>query len=223
MAIDSRRYKFDYLIKLLMIGDSGVGKTSLLMRFSDDTFIPSFITTIGIDFKIKTIHVGNKVVKLQIWDTAGQERFRTITSAYYKGSHGIILMFDLNDPVSFEHLKYWMGEIDKNSVCSPTCLLVGNKADLPKNVSSLEAKQFASQYNVKYFETSAKTEGGGNPPIAPLAPIAPITPLSIQPIVSPNEIFYSLAENIIQKINQQQLQTNITLTPHERKISCCQT
>ena len=212
MAIDSRKYKFDYLVKLLMIGDSCVGKTSLLLRFSDDTFIPSFITTIGIDFKIKTIRVGNKNVKLQIWDTAGQERFRTITSAYYKGSHGIILMFDLNDPVSFEHLKYWMDEIDKNSVCSPTCILVGNKADLPRNVSSLQAKQFASQYNVKYFETSAKS-----------VEIPPMPPLSNQGIVSPNEIFTSMAQDIIKKIDKQQQQTTISLTPPERKISCCQT
>ena len=85
---------FDVLVKLLLIGDSGVGKSCLLLRYSDDKFTTSFITTIGIDFKIKTIRLDNKKVKMQIWDTAGQERFRTITQAYYKGAQGIVLAYD---------------------------------------------------------------------------------------------------------------------------------
>ncbi len=88
-------------IKLLLIGDSGVGKSCCLLRFSEDSFTPSFITTIGIDFKIRTIELDGKRVKLQIWDTAGQERFRTITTAYYRGAMGILLVYDVTDERSF--------------------------------------------------------------------------------------------------------------------------
>lgn len=99
-------------IKLLLIGDSGVGKSCCLLRFSEDSFTPSFITTIGIDFKIRTIELDGKRVKLQIWDTAGQERFRTITTAYYRGAMGILLVYDVTDQRSFESM----------SVCFPTPL-----------------------------------------------------------------------------------------------------
>lgn len=92
---------YDFLIKLLLIGDSGVGKSCCLLRFSEDSFTPSFITTIGIDFKIRTIELDGKRVKLQIWDTAGQERFRTITTAYYRGAMGILLVYDVTDERSF--------------------------------------------------------------------------------------------------------------------------
>ena len=98
---------YDYLIKLLLIGDSGVGKSCLLLRFSDDAFNTSFITTIGIDFKIRTVEIDNKRCKLQIWDTAGQERFRTITTAYYRGAMGILLVYDITDEQSFANIRNW--------------------------------------------------------------------------------------------------------------------
>ena len=98
---------YDYLIKLLLIGDSGVGKSCLLLRFSDDAFNTSFITTIGIDFKIRTVEIDNKRCKLQIWDTAGQERFRNITSAYYRGAMGILLVYDITDEQSFANIRNW--------------------------------------------------------------------------------------------------------------------
>uniref|UniRef100_A0A915I0H3 Uncharacterized protein n=1 Tax=Romanomermis culicivorax TaxID=13658 RepID=A0A915I0H3_ROMCU len=92
--------EYDYLFKLLLIGDSGVGKSCLLLRFADDTYTDSYISTIGVDFKIRTIELDGKTIKLQIWDTAGQERFRTITSSYYRGAHGIIVVYDITDQVS---------------------------------------------------------------------------------------------------------------------------
>ena len=98
---------YDYLIKLLLIGDSGVGKSCLLLRFSDDAFNTSFITTIGIDFKIRTVEIDNKRCKLQIWDTAGQERFRTITTAYYRGAMGIAVVYDITDEQTLVSVQGW--------------------------------------------------------------------------------------------------------------------
>ena len=96
---------FDHIFKVLLIGDSGVGKSSILLRFTDDTFEEQMASTIGVDFRVKTVALGGKACKLTIWDTAGQERFRTLTSSYYRGAHGIILVYDVNDRDSFAHLQ----------------------------------------------------------------------------------------------------------------------
>merc|ERR1711869_194809 len=100
--------EYDYLFKLLLIGDSGVGKSCLLLRFADDTYTETYISTIGVDFKIRTIEIEGKVIKLQIWDTAGQERFRTITSSYSRGAHGIIVVYDITDEDSFTAVARWI-------------------------------------------------------------------------------------------------------------------
>jgi len=150
---------YDYLFKLLLIGDSGVGKSCLLLRFADNVYTDSYISTIGVDFKIKTLTIDGKTVKLQIWDTAGQERFRTITSSYYRGAHGIIVVYDVTDKVSFSNVKQWLGEIDRYACQSVNRLLVGNKADLKekKVVDTNEAKEFADTLRISFLETSAKS------------------------------------------------------------------
>jgi len=150
---------YDYLFKLLLIGDSGVGKSCLLLRFADNTYTDSYISTIGVDFKIRTLDIDGKTVKLQIWDTAGQERFRTITSSYYRGAHGIIVVYDVTDKVSFNNVKQWLGEIDRYACQSVNKLLVGNKADLveKKVVEYNEAKEFADSLGISFLETSAKS------------------------------------------------------------------
>lgn len=153
----ARKEGFDYQIKLLTIGNSGVGKTCLLLRYANDTFSPTFITTIGIDFKIKTIDINGKKVKLQIWDTAGQERFRTITQSYFRGAQGILLVYDVMDRNSFNNVRTWMESIDQHADKSVNRILIGNKCDMPDRVvSRAEAEGLAKDYGIAYFETSAK-------------------------------------------------------------------
>lgn len=149
---------YDHLFKLVLIGDSGTGKSCLLLRFADDAFTDSYITTIGVDFRFKTIPVEEKTVKLQIWDTAGQERFRTITSAYYRGADGIILVYDICDRESFAHVDEWLNEVNRY-VNENTCkILLGNKCDLEaeRQVSTEEAKSKAQELGIAFVETSAK-------------------------------------------------------------------
>ncbi|XP_048491757.1 GTP-binding protein YPTM2 isoform X2 [Beta vulgaris subsp. vulgaris] len=140
--------EYDYLFKLLLIGDSGVGKSCLLLRFADDSYLDSYISTIGVDFKIRTVDQDGKTIKLQIWDTAGQERFRTITSSYYRGAHGIIVVYDITDQESFNNVKQWLSEIDRYASNNVNKLLVGNKSDLTANraVSYETAKKKISRH-----------------------------------------------------------------------------
>jgi len=150
--------EYDYVFKLVLIGDSGVGKSCLLLRFADDTYTESHISTIGVDFKIRTIQLDGKTIKLQIWDTAGQERFRTITSSYYRGAHGIIVVYDTTDSETFEHVKTWLHEIDRYASENVNKLLVGNKSDLTskRQVETESAKEFADSVTIPFLETSAK-------------------------------------------------------------------
>ena len=147
---------YDHFFKLVIIGDSGVGKSSLLLRFADNWFTHNSIATIGVDFKIKTIDVDGEMVKLQIWDTAGQERFRTITSTYYRDTHGVIVVYDVTSGESFANVKRWLHEIDQN--CDVVNrILVGNKNDDPnrKIVLSEDARRYAKKIGIELFETSA--------------------------------------------------------------------
>jgi len=151
--------EYDYLFKILIIGDSGVGKSALLVRFADDAFTESYISTIGVDFKIRTLDIDGKSVKLQIWDTAGQEKFRTITSSYYRGAHGIIVCYDITDGASFNHVRDWLSEIERYSTGKVRKLLVGTKSDLSSKrvVEYAKSKAFADDCGFSFIETSAKT------------------------------------------------------------------
>ena len=150
---------YDYLFKMVLIGSSSVGKTCLFLQYADNLFNDSFMPTIGVDFRIKSMEIDNSFVKMQIWDTAGQERFKTITSSYYKGAHGLILVFDLTDRQSFLDLDNWLMEIEKHANDHVLKLLIGNKSDLEgaRTVSFEEAASFAKENGMKYMETSAKT------------------------------------------------------------------
>ncbi|XP_014241167.1 ras-related protein Rab-8A isoform X3 [Cimex lectularius] len=148
---------YDHLFKLLLIGDSGVGKTCILFRFSEDAFNNTFISTIGIDFKIRTIELDGKKIKLQIWDTAGQERFRTITTAYYRGAMGIMLVYDITNEKSFDNIKNWIRNIEENATTDVEKMLLGNKCDHDVRVVSKErGEQLAIEYGIKFMEVSAK-------------------------------------------------------------------
>jgi len=151
---------FDMQIKLLMIGDSGVGKTCLLLRYANDSFSPTFITTIGIDFKIKNIVLDSKRIKLQIWDTAGQERFRTITTSYFRGAQGILLVYDVTDRTTFTSIRNWVAQIQMHADVNVNKILIGNKCDMQDQrvVSYEEGEQLAKEYNIHFFETSAKQD-----------------------------------------------------------------
>lgn len=149
---------YDYLFKLLLIGDSGVGKTCLLFRFSEDNFNQTFIATIGIDFKIRTIDIDGKKIKLQIWDTAGQERFRTITTAYYRGAMGIMLVYDVTNEKSFQNISSWVRSIKEHASRDVDQMLLANKCDMrdKRVISPEQGQQLANELSIRYMETSAK-------------------------------------------------------------------
>ena len=150
----------DVLYKILLIGDSGVGKTSVILRFTKNIFKEEFLNSIGVDFKSKDLNIDGQKVKLQIWDTAGQERFRTITASYYRGAHAIAIVFDLTQRISYEHVKRWMNDINKFAKENVLKFLIGNKSDLinERKVYYEEARALASQMNTTYFEVSAKKD-----------------------------------------------------------------
>ena len=157
--------KPDYLFKVLMIGESGTGKSALLARFVDGTFESNFISTIGVDFKIHYMKTeGGKNIKIQVWDTAGQERFRTITTSYYRGASGVLIVFDVTDEMSFEKIRYWLNELKEHATPGIPFLLVANKVDMraERTIDLETAKRFAAQMGLEVVESSAKTNVGVN-------------------------------------------------------------
>eukprot|EP00850_Spirogloea_muscicola_P002780 SM000011S18958 [mRNA] locus=s11:46574:48914:- [translate_table: standard] len=193
------------LTTVLRLGNAtGVGKSCLLLRFSDDSFTTSFITTIGIDFKIRTIELDGKRIKLQIWDTAGQERFRTITTAYYRGAMGILLVYDVTDESSFNtsDIRNWIRNIEQHASDNVNKILVGNKADMDESKRAL-----ADEFGIKFFETSAKTN------------------LNVE------NVFFTIARDIKQRLAEtadpkNEVKSNLVIKPDAKKnvkpkSTCC--
>ena len=147
-------------LKYLVVGDSGVGKTCMLIRYCEDNFQSDYLSTIGVDFKIKRIQLGETQATLNIWDTAGQERFRNITKSFYKGAHGIILTYAINDAVSFNHVESWIDQIRDNGNADTDMILVGAKADMEheRKVSRKQAEALAQRYEIGFVEISAKED-----------------------------------------------------------------
>ncbi|CAK8695573.1 unnamed protein product [Clavelina lepadiformis] len=150
----------EHVCKVVMIGDSGVGKTCVIRRFIDNEFSYNFVATIGIDFKIRMMNVNGKYVKVQIWDTAGQERFRSITTAYYRGAKGVIIMYDITNQKSFENVTKWIVNFSRWAEDDVERLLIGNKCDKEdmRLVERIEGEQLAKQSEMMFSETSAKDD-----------------------------------------------------------------
>lgn len=145
------------LIKLVMVGDSGVGKSCLLDKFLDDSSTNNFISTIGVDIRSREMYVNNKRVKIQVWDTGGQQRYRPVLASCYRGALGVIIVFDVTNMISFKNIKQWLVEVEEFSTDSTIPrMLVGNKADLSdrREVGANVAEEFARQHNITYIETS---------------------------------------------------------------------
>ena len=149
--------KEDYKIKIIVVGDSGVGKTNLINRFASDKFDTNSKATIGVEFVYKTLKINKEIIKVEVWDTAGEERYRSITSSYYKGANGAIIVYDLTDEESFKNVESWMNEVIKKGKQNMQFLLVGNKKDLINDRVVTEQKGIdkAKELNMNLFEASA--------------------------------------------------------------------
>lgn len=151
---------YDVAFKVMLVGDSGVGKTCLLIRYKDGSFLSgAYISTVGMDFRNKVVTVDDYKVKLQIWDTAGQERFRSVTHAYYRDAHALLLLYDVSNKTSFDNTRAWLGEINEYAQDDVVIMLIGNKADITQDrqVRTEDGERLAREYGVAFMETSAKT------------------------------------------------------------------
>lgn len=158
----ARRKHFDYMFKMVLIGDSCVGKSCVLIRFADDNFTENHVTTIGVDFRFRSLEISGHSIKLQIWDTAGQERYKTITNSYYRGAEGVVIVFDLTNRDSFMNIKDWLTEARNGIDASTEILVFGNKADLQnqRQVSEKEIREFTANTGIEIIECSAKAGTG---------------------------------------------------------------
>lgn len=205
----------DFLLKIVLIGDSGVGKTNLLSRFTRDQFNPDSKSTIGVEFATKTMEIEGKTVKAQIWDTAGQERYRAITSAYYRGAIGALLLYDVCASLTFQSLTRWLSELRENADQNIVVMLVGNKCDLKelRAVSTDEGLGFAKSENLLFIETSALD--------------ATNVPESFTQLIT--EIVHKLSSNIAKDDKEEdktgkQLDKGVSITApagKEKKKGCC--
>lgn len=144
-------------IKIITLGDSSVGKTSVLLRFTENTFSPTMMSTVGIDSKTRTVTFADRSYRVQVWDTAGQEKFRTISYTFYSRADGILLVYDVTDPNSLQHVTSWMAQIRERAKKDVAITLIGNKTDLADSQDFSSGERLASTYNIKFFPTSAKT------------------------------------------------------------------
>ncbi|KAJ1982279.1 Rab GTPase ypt31 [Dimargaris verticillata] len=153
----SKDDEYDYLFKVVLIGDSGVGKSNLLSRFTRNEFNLDSKSTIGVEFATRSIDVDGKTIKAQIWDTAGQERYRAITSAYYRGAVGALLVYDIAKHITYENVNRWLKELRDHADNNIVIMLVGNKSDLRhlRAVPTEEAANFAAENGLSFIETSA--------------------------------------------------------------------
>ena len=158
----SKGKDYDYIFKIVLIGDTCVGKSCILVRFSDDVFVENYVTTIGVDFRFKTMIVKNKIAKIQIWDTAGQERYRSITTAYYRGAAAIIICCDSTNKESFYNVNNWIDEISKYTDKDVDKLVLMNKCDLveERQIDKNDISKFEKESGLKVMEVSAKTGNG---------------------------------------------------------------
>ncbi|KAH0723863.1 hypothetical protein KY290_005248 [Solanum tuberosum] len=149
--------EYDYLFKIVLIGDSGVGKSNLLSRFTRNEFCLESKSTIGVEFATRTLKVEGRIIKSQIWDTAGQERYRAITSAYYRGALGALLVYDVTKPISFENVSRWLKELRDHADSNIVIMLIGNKTDLKhlQAVATEDAQSYAEREGLSFIETSA--------------------------------------------------------------------
>ena len=158
IKIMAEKVSTDFAFKILLLGDSSVGKTCFIKRYTDNTFQDAYLSTIGFDFKFKFITLDNgKTVKVQLWDTAGQERFRTIAKSYYKGAHGIVLIYDVTNRKTFDNIRKWLNQINNEASNKISIILVANKIDCEeRQVSAEEGESLAKANNLPIFEASAK-------------------------------------------------------------------
>lgn len=153
---------YDEKCQLLIIGDSTVGKTSILSRFTEGTFSPNYLATVGLDFFTKDEYFNNKIVRIKIWDTAGQERYKALTQGFFRNAHGILIVYDVTNSETFDNLKYWVQSIhthlgEKGNV---KVIIIGNKIDLKREIKKEDAQKYAEENGYKYFETSALSGEG---------------------------------------------------------------
>ena len=150
----------EFVFKILLLGDSEVGKSCFLMRYSDNVFVENYITTIGLDYKLKNVKLDSgKTIKVQLWDTAGQDKYRTIAKNYFKGSHGILLLYDVTKQSSFQNIRDWIQDIREEVSQKAIIFLIGNKIDLvdKRKISKEKGIELAEEYKLPFFEASAKS------------------------------------------------------------------
>ena len=148
------------LFKILTLGDTKVGKTSFILRYTDNIFHENPLSTIGVDFQRKTVIHENKKLEIQIWDSAGQEKFHSISRQYYNKANGVLLVYDITNKESYDSIKVWIKEIKQNTQVLPIMLLIGNKNDLQGKLDEKDGMDLAEKYGLHFFSTSAKTGNG---------------------------------------------------------------